>query len=392
MVFSFFRKKDDSVAQVRQPVAPLTPSAKPAAPARPSAFEGRSGHAASSIEVSGGDSGLSPAAEEAAILYANGRSDAAIDTLRNGIAETDRFHHNLDAWFMLFDLFQVEGRKEDFEKLVIDFVVQFERSAPSWIEDGAETSALPEALRTGGGKYFSLTGKLTAASRNQIEEMQQASEKDGAFRVDFCKLEAVEAEGCKLLLDALQRFRRQKKELVLSGAAELETLLQATTQENFGATTQCCWLLLLELYQLQGRQEEFENLSVDYAVAYEVSPPSWEAQAQMVIEETRPELEMASAGEIPPDAFRFSGVITGSAVPQIPELTTYAEKRKEVVIDMRRLKRADFVSAGVLLNAFAGLKRAGKRIIILGANEMIIALFTVVGINQFTILLKNKQH
>lgn len=392
MVFSFFRKKDETVAQVRQPVAPLAPSAKPAVPARPSDLEERSGHAASSIEVSGGDSGLSPAAEEAAILYANGRSDAAIDTLLHGITETDGFHHNLDAWFMLFDLFQVEGRKEDFDKLAIDFVVQFERSAPSWMEDGGEPGALPEALRTGGGKYFSLTGKLVAASRNQIEEMKKASEKDGAFRVDFSKLEAVDPEGSKLLLDALQMFRRQKKELVLSGAATLETLLQATTQENFGVAAQCGWLLLLELYQLQGRQEEFENLSVDYAVAYEVSPPSWEAQAKIATEEAGVELKSDLSDEIPPDAFRFSGVITGSAVPQIPELTTYAEKRKEVVIDMRRLKRADFVSAGVLLNAFTGLKRAGKRIIILGANEMIIALFTVVGINQFAILLKNKQH
>ena len=36
------------------------------------------------------------------------------------------------------------------------------------------------------------------------------------------------------------------------------------------------WLLLLDLYQMLGLQNEFEEAAVDYAVTYEVSPPSWE--------------------------------------------------------------------------------------------------------------------
>ncbi|MBI2313418.1 MAG: STAS domain-containing protein [Betaproteobacteria bacterium] len=391
MAFLFFRKKEETVAPVRQPVMPAAP-AKPAA----TDFEVMPAHTVASIEVSGSDSGISPVAEEAAILYANGRADAAIETLLQGLTETGGLQQNLDAWFMLFDLFQVEGRKEDFDKLAVDFSVQFERSAPSWVDpEAGPGSGVPEALRTGGGRYFGLTGTLSGASQAQIEEMMKASRKEGAFRIDFGKLQALEPDGCKLLLEALQTFRREHKELVLSGTAELERLLQKDIDEGPGAApNQSCWLLLLELCQLQGRQEEFENLSVDYAVAYEVSPPSWELlTAQVAQEEAGAEAPPpAPAGEVPADAFALSGTITGSSLPQLPELSAHAESRKEVVIDMRRARRVDFVAAGVLLNAFTGLKRAGKRVIILGANEMIIALFTVVGLNQFAIILKNKQH
>jgi hypothetical protein len=35
------------------------------------------------------------------------------------------------------------------------------------------------------------------------------------------------------------------------------------------------WLLLLELLQLQNREKEFEQISMDYCVTFEVSPPSF---------------------------------------------------------------------------------------------------------------------
>jgi hypothetical protein len=39
------------------------------------------------------------------------------------------------------------------------------------------------------------------------------------------------------------------------------------------------WLLLLELHQQAFHQEAFEEAAVNYAITFEVSPPSWEALA-----------------------------------------------------------------------------------------------------------------
>ena len=37
-----------------------------------------------------------------------------------------------------------------------------------------------------------------------------------------------------------------------------------------------CWLLKLEICQLRGQLEVFEEMAINYAVTFEISPPSWE--------------------------------------------------------------------------------------------------------------------
>ncbi len=41
------------------------------------------------------------------------------------------------------------------------------------------------------------------------------------------------------------------------------------------AAHEAAWRLLLELLQRHGTQERFEERAVDYAITFELSPPSW---------------------------------------------------------------------------------------------------------------------
>lgn len=406
MVFSFFRKKDEPAeprplgAQTpAKPVDAPTPSvARPStlAPAKRPAvndFDLRPASTVSGIEVSGGESGLSPLAEEAAILYANGRSEAAIDTLLQGICESNAQQRNLDSWFMLFDLFQVEGMKQEFEKLALDFVVQFERSAPIWQGEGNDAGADP-AIRTGGWAYYSLTGTLGGSSQTQIAELQKIADKEGRLRIELGKLQAVEPEGCRTLLEYLQNARKAGSSLMLSGQQKLAALLKQSIEANTGERVKPMWLLLLELYQQLGMETEFDNLSVDYAVAYEVSPPSWEAPPRQLAPETSAvENEPQPEAPVSEESFQLSGVISGASQAQLDQLMAFGAARPgRVRVDMSQVKRVDFVSAGTLLNTISNLRQCGKQIEIAGANEMIAALFSVIGINQFASILRNKQH
>lgn len=406
MLFSFFRKKDEPAqarpsgaqAPAKPTGAPTSSVAAPAVPApakKPAVndFDLRPANTVSGIEVSGGESGLAPLAEEAAILYANGRSETAIDTLLQGICESDSLQQNLEAWFMLFDLFQVEGMKPEFEKLALDFVVQFERSAPIWQEEGNGSAGDP-ATQTGGWAYYSVTGTLGGSSQTQIAELRKIADKEGRLRLELTKLQAVEPEGCRMLLEFLQKVRKAGGSLMLSGHEQLRKLLEQSIRGDAGPKAEPMWLLLLELYQQLGLEAEFENLSVDYAVAYEVSPPSWEAPPKQIAPET-----MAAASEpqteapLSAESFQLDGVISGTSQAQLDQLATYGATRPdEVLVDMSRVKRVDFVSAGTLLNIVSNLRQSGKRIEITGANEMILALFSVIGINQFATIARNKQH
>ena len=53
-------------------------------------------------------------------------------------------------------------------------------------------------------------------------------------------------------------------------------MLRAAFNEKSAEEQRPYWALLFEVYILQGRMEEFEELGLEYAVAFEISPPSWE--------------------------------------------------------------------------------------------------------------------
>jgi hypothetical protein len=44
------------------------------------------------------------------------------------------------------------------------------------------------------------------------------------------------------------------------------------------AEDRACWLLKLEFCQLRGQLEVFEEVAINYAVTFEISPPSWEPE------------------------------------------------------------------------------------------------------------------
>jgi hypothetical protein len=57
-----------------------------------------------------------------------------------------------------------------FDKMALQYVVQFERSAPAW-EEGLTTTAIAKTIA---GGYIPVTGKLSAASSSQLEGLKRA--------------------------------------------------------------------------------------------------------------------------------------------------------------------------------------------------------------------------
>jgi anti-anti-sigma regulatory factor len=103
------------------------------------------------------------------------------------------------------------------------------------------------------------------------------------------------------------------------------------------------WLMLLDLYQATGRQDDFDRLSIEYATRFESSPPSWR------------ETETASPparSAIPSVA--FSGVLDGSVIKSLERLQKLAEQNTSLRLDFSRVTGVAPVGCGLLLR---GLKR-----------------------------------
>ena len=86
------------------------------------------------IEVAQANPGLCAVLENAALLFANGQDEPARALLEQGVASDPDTKLSPLAWLALFDLMQRAGDRAAFDQLAMQYVLQFERSAPSWDE------------------------------------------------------------------------------------------------------------------------------------------------------------------------------------------------------------------------------------------------------------------
>ncbi|HSS45921.1 MAG TPA: STAS domain-containing protein [Burkholderiales bacterium] len=373
MVFPFFRNKDQEEGRSDRASA----AKKDEAGSRAAKTEFGTG---TEMEVLDRTSELSAAAEEAAMLYANNLTELTYELL---LTTVKAGAPDLEAWLMLFDLYQQKGMQKEFEELALNFVVKFERSPPAWREIKATNTTLAQQDGT-----FALSGELNAASGSQFDEMARIAENTDQLRLDFSEIESVAPTGCVLLLQTLRNIRKGGHRIAITGFGHLVQMMQSATNPVPEPEQ---LILLLELYQVKGMQKEFEDLALQYAMKFEVSPPSWEPlpqeQAQVGKESPEPAPAELEANQ---EGYAMHGEVVGSADPQLQGISGYAAQRQDVNIDMSDVRRMDFVSCGMFLNILAGLKQSGKNITITGANEMILSLWRVMEVHKVATLIRKK--
>lgn len=391
MVFSLFGKKPQPepakpAAKKKAPEAP--PSARPAASEQPreelgsldftapGAIEVQEEDHPGHVELRESSTSLHPVVEEAAILYANGQDPAALATLETAVEAGNLGPSGDQVWAMLFDLYQIMNMREVFEKRALDYSLRNEKSPPTWVEQARQ--ALGPALTTGGTAFVSFVGTLGEGTEKAIKQLEKIVMGHPLARADFAKLTGVDVLGAASLLKTMKAARKAKCELVMSGQDKLAELLKGRIEVG-RREDETIWLLLLELFQHMALQDPFEEWAVNYAVTFEVSPPSWE---------NPPARKKAPAEAVPvapqagADCFPLSGEMFSAGSDAFRRLVDYATGREQVLIDCSALKRMDFVSAGLFLNTLTNLQITGCSVTIRNPNQLIYALFGVLGINQ----------
>ena len=322
------------------------------------------------IDVDFGGDPLQADIEQVVVLFANGQEIAARGLLETYIksytgAEGRRF------WSLLFDLLQALDDRPAFEKLGEAFSAQYETSPPTWL---LPKPAVEVATAAGGGLLLSLQGVLTADGAQPLTELAKFVDKKQAVTVDCGKLVGCDDEVAGQLADLLSKARRGRLPVTLENVDGLMTRLSERLVVC-EAVHLPAWLLLLELLQRHGTQDAFEERAVDYAVTFELSPPSWEAP---VAGGAKPK---AAPRVAPPrdDAHYFSGDLKNSRFDDLDEVLKQLE---HPVLDFSAVRRMDFFSAGQLVNRLAPYKLAGRDIVIRSPNNLVAELMAVVGLNK----------
>ena len=183
------------------------------------------------------------------------------------------------------------------------------------------------------------------------------------------------------LANALAQLRKRHYPLVLQHPEKIRRALEQSATQGRSAA-EGYWILLLELLQWQHEHEVFENRAIEFAVAFEVSPPSWEPppDAALVVAEAEESIARSAAPENA-DQLSWHGTLTGSSDPQLGKFIVFREGRHTIPIDMTAVDRIDFVCAGALSNAIVRAESQRKGVQIIGASPIIRALLLLIGIS-----------
>ncbi|MBK4736432.1 STAS domain-containing protein [Noviherbaspirillum pedocola] len=119
------------------------------------------------------------------------------------------------------------------------------------------------------------------------------------------------------------------------------------------------WLMLLDLYQATGRQDDFDRLSIDYATRFETSPPSWRET-----ETAAPPARSATP------SVALSGMLDSSIIKSLERLQKLAEQNTSLRLDFARITGVAPVGCGLLLRS---LKRLHEHELALSGTEELAA-------------------
>jgi anti-anti-sigma regulatory factor len=322
---------------------------------------------------------LPPALTEAAAMYAAGQELDAMRRLESAIKSgEDLGDAAVRAWGCLFELLQVLGRRPAFDALALTFARRFEKSPPAWSAAADEGNTATET--TGGRAHVSLSGVLNVSVGEVLKQTMKLAATSTMVRMDVAKLTDADNNGATLLMRALAALKKANKELVFGSPEHLAEILAAKVVPGERGN-ESMWLLLLELYQQAFRQDAFEEAAVNYAVTFEVSPPSWEA-----LPERRAEPPPTSSPLPKAEGFTLHDQLLGAGVADFAPLEAALAGRDEFDIDARKLVRIDAASARHLLEVLTRLHAAGKKLRIVGLSTIVAAYLETLGFEDVAAL------
>lgn len=141
-------------------------------------------------------------------------------------------------------------------------------------------------------------------------------------------------------------------------------LLNAIAGDALGSTPLTVWGMLFDLYQITGQRNQFENLSLEYASKFEMSPPAWRDIGVADIDKaTAPR-----TSTIP--SIAFPAKLDAGIIKQLERVKNVAEMSPVLKLEFARVTQVDPVGCGLLLSILKRLQKSGHKLILVGAPEL----------------------
>ncbi len=113
------------------------------------------------------------------------------------------------------------------------------------------------------------------------------------------------------------------------------------------------WHMLFDLYCIQNREKEFEQLALDYAVRFETSPPVW--QRTNGNGAAKPQQAQTTSLELP-------GLLDKKATATLRDGLAEVDKKSTVRIDFSRIEMVDETGASECAQILSAARKAKRKI------------------------------
>jgi len=154
---------------------------------------------------------------------------------------------------------------------------------------------------------------------------------------------------------------------------EAAALLLRTSVHDQGAD-RLPWWMLFDLYQIMGLEHEFESIAIDYASAFETSPPTYRPVAA-----PSPAPDHQFAGAIP--TATLSGHLDDGP-PARAQLDRAAAPGPLVRFEFQGISAVTPSGCALLLDALQAQRKAGRELVLAGADHLVAVLRPMLAIGD----------
>lgn len=335
--------------------------------------------------------------EEIATIFSEGEDQLAIETIKNYFKDKKGVVEQR-IWFMLLDLNQILKDTQEFEKVALSFAQTFGTSPPSWF--GNESTDNKKENLGGGKNMIILEPMMNPGYVDKFKELYKSAKQENFCRINVsqCKFEqndpAILEKFLKLLID----LKKAKVVSVLMGDNNLvnfckkfieDANFRKTVNPGFNNNEQIVWLIYLEVLQWKGQHDEFENIALNFAEKFEVSPPGWDEKGIMDLNKVSKDMiePAISSNKKIPNISLDKNLNINTVNTLLDFIKDSFDKEDFSEIDLSEVERIDFSSAGAISfhiqELWSNPSHSHKKVILINPNELIIVLLHMVGATEF---------
>lgn len=297
--------------------------------------------------------------------------------------------------FTLFEVYRCTGQQDRFDALALDYATRFGRSPAEWfslVDDSGQGvhSRLGEQPQESTWQCPAVLD-LQALSDCKLRNPAKAS----ICHINWEALQHIDSAMASELGQQLKSWSERPLELHWTGLDALLHCVQICKVSDDLADNAAWWRVHLELLRIQQRADAYEEMALDYCVAFEISPPSWQPALCRLVQDgdfkatsgfpsTLPakDFDESMPSRTPYAVCEIQGHLTGDASHALRALRIATRKVNQITVSCGRLGRVDFDAASALISWATQTNAQGCHVQFTQLPRLVLVFLEMLGMNK----------